>query len=599
MTRPARKPAPSAPPAPIQPGPVVDVALSEIVGVDPCNERRAPTSAESVRDLAADIAARGLVNPLILRGLPGRYTVLVGGRRWRALTAIFPSHQSTRARVFAGDDEAAAALSRAENIERVDPHPLEEADSVALSAERGGVAAVARAQGKSERWVRERIALSRLPDAARKLWLEGAIAAPQARALAAFEPAAAQALLDRANARAILADPRAIRAALAPRGVPADAAAARYVGVDAYVAAGGALHEDLFDGPTLLLDAELLLRLERARLAAEADRICEAEGWGHALFEPGEATRRVAPKFLEDEIEALEAYEGAGDHVQAAEIVRRASLRAVSQSERARYGVYVGLDSEGRLDIERGVIVDGGAIPAPATPVDEAGGSHPGPAASEIDAGSEAAEDVPAARAPRAASPARAAELSAEARRHLDRAVSRAAAELIGEATAGDAMRVALAALVAKSTALRLSMEKGPGGRGHALLSRLAKLDFAPALVEAALADDDAVENAFAELIASAVDVRRGGDGEARGLFKFLAAIDDAETVRLRFSNHFDYAAYFAAAGRAACLDALRACGGKAAESERAWMKDEQLAEQAALMARAARWAPEFLGVNA
>ncbi len=163
---------------------------------------------------------------------------------------------------------------------------------------------------------------------------------------------------------------------------------------------------------------------------------------------------------------------------------------------------------------------------------------------------------------------------------------------------AGDAMRVAIAACVANSDApVLLSMEKGVGGRPNALLGLMARKPFAAALSEAREATDEVVEAAFSALVAAAVDLRRAQAEEAAGLFDFLTSVDDDETVRLRFAKHFDYAAYFRAAGRAVSLDALRACGGKAAESERAWMKDEPLAEQAAMMARASRWTPDYLGI--
>ncbi|MRX50197.1 hypothetical protein GI374_06995 [Paracoccus sp. S-4012] len=57
---------------------------------------------------------------------------------------------------------------------------------------------------------------------------------------------------------------------------------ARFVGIDAYRAAGGKATADLFADATLLHDGDLLDRLFREKLTTDATAAAEAEGWAWA-----------------------------------------------------------------------------------------------------------------------------------------------------------------------------------------------------------------------------------------------------------------------------------------------------------------------------
>jgi len=571
----------------------VEILLGEIVAIDPCNARRLEPDADAVAELSAALSERGLLNPLIVRGSPGAWRVLAGGRRWRALKRIALPTDLVRVRVFDGDDESAAALSLDENIDRQDLHPLDEADRVAEMAQAARPETVARVLGRPERYVRRCVALSALPEVARAAWLSGRIGEPQARALAGSPASAVEALFANSQAAAILSDVRQIRAALTPRGVSVRAPAARFVGADAYVAAGGAMHEDLFGEEAWFLDADLLRRLERQKLSAEADRLCEAEGWGVQLFEPGDVGRAMPPDLTEPERAELADIEsraqGAPEptalDARADEIHRLGVLRAVPQSNRAQYGVYVGLDSEGRLDVVRGVIVEGRSVP-PQTPSTFGVAASASPPA-----------EVAKPRPPRPA--AGSAILPLEARRLAEMAASRAAAQAIQGLAIGDVLRIALAALAAKDrAAVGIERSQGPGGSAGSLLRRLSRMDFCVALAQASESSDEDVEQAFAEAIAGAVDFRHAEFAAGRGLIKFIDRID-VESFAPLYAAGFDYAAYFTVAGRAVSLEAIRACGGPAAESERAWLPDDKLAAEAALLARAKCWLPPFLSGDA
>src|SRR5207245_4885699 len=73
-------------------------------------------------------------------------------------------------------------------------------------------------------------------------------------------------------------DPSAIRAALTEKIIEASSKLARFVGVDAYVAAGGATRADLFGEEVYLEKPALLHRLAEQKLAGIRKEL-EAEGW--------------------------------------------------------------------------------------------------------------------------------------------------------------------------------------------------------------------------------------------------------------------------------------------------------------------------------
>ena len=173
-------------------------------------------------------------------------------------------------------------------------------------------------------------------------------------------------------------------------------------------------------------------------------------------------------------------------------------------------------------------------------------------------------------------------------------AASRAVAGRIAEGRVADALRVALAAMcVARGSPVLIEHDHGPGGKAGALVLRLARLDFAAALAVCADEPDAAIEDAFCEAVALAVDLRKAPDESARGLIRFVESL--GAPLDEPIAAQFDYPGYFAVAGRPASLGAIRDCAGPAAESDRAWMKDEQLAQEAATLARAKGWTPEFL----
>lgn len=116
----------------------------------------------ALAELAADIAARGVLQPILLRPNPGmvNYLVIAGERRLRA--ARLAQLESIPAIIGSVDDETASAMQIAENIQREDLCLADEAAAVRTLYELKGnsVTAVAAQLHKSKSWVSKRLAAS-------------------------------------------------------------------------------------------------------------------------------------------------------------------------------------------------------------------------------------------------------------------------------------------------------------------------------------------------------------------------------------------------------------------------------------------------------
>jgi len=81
---------------------------------------------DALQELAESIKAQGLVQPVVVRRIDGgEYELIAGERRWRA--AQIAGMHTIPAIVRDIPDQAAAAMSLIENIQREDLNPLEEA----------------------------------------------------------------------------------------------------------------------------------------------------------------------------------------------------------------------------------------------------------------------------------------------------------------------------------------------------------------------------------------------------------------------------------------------------------------------------------------
>lgn len=128
------------------------------------DNRRHPVTQASVESLAKSLAREGVLQPIVVRPHPeqeGHWEIRAGERRWRA--AKLAGIKEIPAVVRSLDDESALSVTIAENLQRRDLHPLEEAATVQLAFDRGYDAkAVAARLGKSVAFIARRASLTNL-----------------------------------------------------------------------------------------------------------------------------------------------------------------------------------------------------------------------------------------------------------------------------------------------------------------------------------------------------------------------------------------------------------------------------------------------------
>ncbi|GAA5504447.1 nucleoid occlusion protein [Deinococcus xinjiangensis] len=147
----------------------------------------------SIDELAESVFHKGLMQNLVGRAAAdGRVEVIAGGRRLRALTQLAAAGRIDRSAYFIPvsvqvlSDLEALQLSTAENVERKNMTPLEEADAFARMVELGAAPEdIALKFGYSAKVVDQRLTLAKgLGDDGRKLYQQGKIGLGQAQVIA-------------------------------------------------------------------------------------------------------------------------------------------------------------------------------------------------------------------------------------------------------------------------------------------------------------------------------------------------------------------------------------------------------------------------------
>ncbi len=142
---------------------------------------------DALQELAESIKAQGLVQPVVVRRIEGgEYELIAGERRWRA-SQIAGMH-TIPAIVRDIPDQAAAAMSLIENIQREDLNPLEEAIAMSRLIADFGLThqQTADSVGRSRAAVSNLLRLLDLEQATKELLDSGKIDMGHARALLAL-----------------------------------------------------------------------------------------------------------------------------------------------------------------------------------------------------------------------------------------------------------------------------------------------------------------------------------------------------------------------------------------------------------------------------
>ena len=277
-----------------------EISLSRLA-LAPENVRKTPPDAQADAALKASIAAFGLLENLVVRpdepdeNGNERFAVVAGGRRLKAMQAlvedkVFDANHPVPCQVRSGDAEP-GEISLAENVVRIAMHPADQVTAFAKLVEAGqSVSAIAARFGASERIVEQRLRLGNaapeLLDAYRadEIDLEVlkafAVTIDRERQMAVWEQVSAQGYRPSAGQ---------VKRLLTEERVPGRTAIARFVGVDAYEAAGGAVMRDLFadehEHGVWFEDPVLLEKLATGKLQAAADELATRWKWAVPMIE--------------------------------------------------------------------------------------------------------------------------------------------------------------------------------------------------------------------------------------------------------------------------------------------------------------------------
>ncbi|MBA3053489.1 MAG: ParB/RepB/Spo0J family partition protein [Sphingomonadales bacterium] len=164
---------------------VSGLAALAVAAIEPHPEQpRRHFDEAALDELAASIAARGVIQPVIVRPLgDGRYQLVAGERRWRA--AQRAQLHEIPALIRELSEREVMALALIENLQREDLNPIEEARAYHRLAESGGMtqADIARMVDKSRSHVANFQRLLSLPEPVIMLVETGSLSMGHARAL--------------------------------------------------------------------------------------------------------------------------------------------------------------------------------------------------------------------------------------------------------------------------------------------------------------------------------------------------------------------------------------------------------------------------------
>lgn len=371
----------------------------------PKNARKTPHSDAAIKAYAASIAAKGILQNLVVEpevdgedAATGFYFVTIGeGRRLAQLLRVkrkeIKKTEPIRCIVDTANDPHEISLD--ENVTRENMHPADQFEAFKkLSEERGfGAEEIAARFGVTPHVVRQRLRLGAVSPKLMQVYREGDLALEQLMAFAITDDHARQEVVyERLSYNR---DASTIRRLLTEAHVAATDRRAHFVGIEAYTEAGGSILRDLFteDRGGYLEDVALLDLLVTAKLGREADAVRAAEGWkwteAHLDFPHAHGMRRTYPHPVElsaEDKSALEAAQTEFDrlteqHQTADELpddvdarfgeleteVERleAKRQAYDPDDVARGGAFVILNHDGAVRIERGFIRPADEKPQP------------------------------------------------------------------------------------------------------------------------------------------------------------------------------------------------------------------------------------------
>ncbi|MET4218795.1 ParB/RepB/Spo0J family partition protein [Bradyrhizobium sp. LB14.3] len=356
------------------------------------------TAGISIEQLAESIAQRTLLQSLNVRAVvdtegneTGMFEVPAGGRRYRALELLVRQKRMAKTQAVpcvVREGGIAEDDSLAENDERVGLHPLDQFRAFqTLSAAGMSEEDIAARHFVTPAVVKQRLRLASVSAKLHDVYAKGGMTLEQLMAFSVTAEHARQEQVWENVSRSGYDEPYQIRRMLTENTAPATDRRVQFIGLDAYEQAGGGVLRDLFerDDGGWLQDTALLDRLVTEKLKAEAESIA-AEGWkwislaaefhyGHTdglrelegkpvdLSPEEQATidalNAEQAKLESDYQDADELPDGVDERlgeIEAALVAFEDRPMIYDPAEIVRAGVFVCIDSEGRLSVDRGYV---------------------------------------------------------------------------------------------------------------------------------------------------------------------------------------------------------------------------------------------------
>ncbi|MBR1177072.1 ParB/RepB/Spo0J family partition protein [Bradyrhizobium sp. KB893862 SZCCT0404] len=426
-----------------------DIPFNKLV-LSQSNVRRVKAGV-SIEQLAESIVQRTLLQSLNVRAVvdaegneTGMFEVPAGGRRYRALELLVKQKRMAKTQAVpcvVREGGIPEDDSLAENDERVGLHPLDQFRAFqTLSGSGMSEEEIAARHFVAPAIVKQRLRLASVSPKLHDVYAEDGMTLEQLMAFSVTADRTRQEQVWENVSRSGHDEPYQIRRMLTENTVRASDRRVQFIGLDVYQRAGGGVLRDLFehDDGGWLQDVALLDRLVTEKLKAEAETI-SSEGWkwislavdfsyGHTNGlrkhdgKPADLTadEQATVDALNAEQAKLESdYQDADElpeevdqrlgEIEAALLALEDRPKTYDPAEIARAGVFVSIDSEGRLCVDRGYVRSEDEAPAadfevergsdaPSTEGQEVGASATRTAISVAGASTEPEEDEDPAR---------------------------------------------------------------------------------------------------------------------------------------------------------------------------------------------------------
>jgi len=375
----------------------ISVAIGDLVA-HPANVRsKSPEeyASENIANLKASIGALGIIQPLLVQKIDGKFGVLAGGRRRAALIELvadktakgFTTKTKIECRLVPDNCDVTTALSLAENITQAPMNAIDEFEAFARMMEVDGQSpdTIAKTFGTTIAAVKGRLRYGLIHPDIRAAARAKTITLDTMKAFADHPSQAVQLeVYEALTGDDSYVQAYTVRQALKTRGVQVSDDIGAFVREE-YEARGGPIAADLLEEHSVLEDIALVetIMVEKLTAAAEEARVDLGFAWAEALvrydyatmaeygrvypgpIEPDAAgqkrvdaiTEELEKLQLEMEDESLEtdAYNALYDRVDALEDEARGLQEAYSSEDLARGGVIASW-SNGKIMLHVGLV---------------------------------------------------------------------------------------------------------------------------------------------------------------------------------------------------------------------------------------------------